>query len=106
MAGQRLEDWDWVDLRAYVKHAPETSALFRVTHDDWWVTPELKFLRDMEQRLSWLVWAQTSDAKYNRNIPQRVPLTAAERRAAQPEREKYHPKPVAEILAWLGWKQE
>lgn len=100
---QRIEDWDWLDLRAYVRHAPESSALYKATRPDHWVTPELAFLRDVEYHLAWLHWAKTTDSKRSQTQPKPVPLTTAERKAAKPEREKYNAKPIRDTLAFLGW---
>lgn len=99
----RFEDIDWLDLRAIAKHSPPTSALYRAVNPESWVTPELTFLRDIEHRLSWLVWAKSTDAAANRNRPKPLPLTEAERNAAKTESERYNPQTVDATLATLGW---
>lgn len=109
-AGLRLE-WlgtrrlTWVDLRAFVDHAPPDSALVRSTTPEWWVTPQLHMLREIEHGVRTGAWMWTDDAskKQPKSRPERIPLTEAERDAATPVREKYTALPVEDVRKWLGW---
>lgn len=100
-----FDDITWLDLRALVRHAKPDSAIGRATNPDWWVTPEVQFLRDVEYRLAWLMWAKTKDGDKGRNAPRPVPLTDAEKDAAKSESERYDAKTIDETLKFLGWEE-
>ena len=78
------------------------SALNRALDPDWWVTPEVQFLREVEYHLHWLRWAKTTDATgpAPRNTPERIPLTVEEKSETDDD---YTAMSLEEAQAFLGW---
>lgn len=114
LSGLRLDDLGtarltWADLWAFVQYPPKDSALVRATDPDHWISPEIQILREVKHELDVLVWMQTKDAQRRspQNYPERMPLTAAARAAAEaaaaPE---YDVEPIEDIAAFLGWHRE
>jgi len=75
----------------------------RALDADWWVSPEVLLLREVELSGRVAAWLQTEDARKRRNQPKRIPLTTGERFAAKPERERYDLRTMSEIDELIGW---
>ena len=75
----------------------------RALNPDWWASPEVQLLREVEHAARLAGWIHTADAQKRRNTPQRLPLTAAERLAATPERERFDLHTTDEIDKLIGW---
>lgn len=79
--GLRLRDagspgFEWADLRAIVRWAPKSSALYRSMYlpdeDSAWGLQEM-LLAAIADSLRWLQWAKTKDGARGRNMPEPIP---------------------------------
>lgn len=95
----------WRDVHVLVKAfmRRDECETRRALDADWWVSPEVLLLREVELGTRVGAWLQTEDARKRRNQPQRIPLTDAERFAATPERERFDLRTTDEIDAMIGW---
>lgn len=100
----------WLDLLAFVQHAPPDSAIARARNPDWQVDLPLVLLREIEHGIRVLAWQKTDDAdpkKKPKNYPTRVPITAADIEAAEIARRRAEPAtvppPLEDVKRWLGW---
>lgn len=118
MAGLRLDDLGterltWVDLRAFVVHAPPGSALHRAMTPDPHVTLEVALLREIEHKLRVQLWQNTQEASKGdkRNYPTRLPVTEAEHaehllRVESADGTPEEAPSLAEVKDWLGWEKQ
>jgi hypothetical protein len=100
----------WDELLAFVQYAPEDSAIVRAQgvepDPDAWITPEIQMLREIHHAITVLAWQRTDAAAATppRDYPERIPLTEAEREAAeQKAAPTYESLPVEEMADFLGW---
>lgn len=102
----------WLDLLAFVQHAPPDSAIARARNPDWQVDLSLVLLREIEHGIRVLAWQKTDDAdpkkKKPKNYPTRVPITTADIEAAEITRRHAEPAaappPLEDVKRWLGWE--
>jgi hypothetical protein len=92
----------------FIQHSPPDSAFGRACDPDWWITGEVQLLREIDHDLRVLAWQRTSDAQLRpesqREYPERLPLSAAEVKAAKAKAPLIpSPLPIAEMAKWLGW---
>ena len=95
----------WRDVHVLVKAfmRRDECETRRALDADWWVSPEVLLLREVELSGRVGAWLQTEDARKRRNQPRRLQLTTAERLAANPERERYDLHTMSEIDELIGW---
>ena len=95
----------WRDVHVLVKAfmRRDECETRRALDADWWVSPEVLLLREVELSGRVGAWLQTEDARKRRNQPRRLQLTTAERLAANPERERYDLHTREEIDKLIGW---
>jgi hypothetical protein len=83
--GCRLDDLGdgltWPDLRDFVTHLPQDSALYRAKHPaSWWWTPDIDFLGAIVTAIQWGNWQRgggKGDKPRNIERPIDRPKTAA-----------------------------
>lgn len=78
----------------------------RAIDPDWWVTPQVQLLREIEHGIEVLQWQNTEGAHRNppTGFPMRTPLTAAERKSERDARpKKPDALPLDDMARWLGW---
>lgn len=82
-----------------------SSHLLRAVEPDWWVTPELQMLREIEHAARLSAWIHTTDAAKTvpQHRPEPIPLTAAERERWELDHATYTPMSFDEARDFLGW---
>lgn len=104
--GYAWRDTAWRDLHVLVWGFARRAECetHRALNRDWPVTLEAQLLRGIEHAARAGVWIHTADAQKRRNYPKPIPLTAAERFAEKPERDRFDLHTLAEIDSLIGWK--
>lgn len=96
------------EIAEYVAHLPPDSATMRAVDPDFWVSPEVQMLREIEQALRVISWQRTEDGSKGRNYPKPMPLTGAEKAAARDEAAKngdvaFETTTQDQMRQLLGW---
>lgn len=90
-----------------VENSAPGSAYQRAIDPDWWLTPEVLLLREIEHNQRISDWKQTEDAAKKRlgSFPKAIPLSDLERRTFERENDRYQfdAMPLDAARARLGW---
>jgi hypothetical protein len=97
----------WSDLISIVASSPPGSAIQRVIDPDWWLSPEVLLLREIEHNQRISDWKRTDDAAKKRmhSFPKQIPLSDLERRRHERETDRYQFDAISmdEARQRLGW---
>lgn len=81
-----------------IKMLPPTSRLVRKLNPEYTWPPQEVFLSRLEYELHLLLWSQTKDAKYRRNVPEQILPSGFKRRPRRSQlREDIQSLPIDQL---------
>lgn len=96
-----LRDWPLTEVADCAANLPPGSAVERAEFpDSWWVTEEVRFLREIEHAIRLSQWLTAAGRTYGKT-PEQMWLPGD----PKSESEKYDRMTIAEAREFLGWSE-